>query len=609
MMETATAIIEGGVSPYYIDWSTGETTQSIGNLSPGNYSVFIYDDNDCYTEGSFTINEFECPDLSIIVDQTDVMCFGECSGYLEITEVENGNPPYNYEWSNGSGNAVLNDLCPGEYGVTITDLSNCVVSANYTITEPDELIVNASSTDETANNANDGTATCTPTGGVFPYTYLWSNGETTQSIANLSPGAYTVIVTDFNNCAAEETVTVAEFGCQGLVVQSTITQNLCHGDCNGTIAISGVLNGTSPFSYLWANGDTTANRTDLCSGNYAVTVTDANNCSVPKNFTITSPHELKINLNFTNETANGANNGTATANPSGGTVTYQYQWSTGATSQSINGLAPGTYSITLTDANGCVASQEFIILEYVCPEINIVSAIVNAGCYGDCNGSITLTVSNGTAPYTYTWSNGNNTKTNAGLCAGNYIVTITDSKNCSVTGNYTITQPDEIIITVDTIQHVSSGQLGKIEISTNGNYIYNWTGPNNYTSADEDISNLEAGCYKLVVTDTFNNCIKDTLICIEDRTSVQKLDWEKSKVILYPNPTDSEIFIDFSQAQKIGECKINLIDISGQKIESRYRKSGENKLYFDIKHLPAGNYIIQIKTESSIISTKVEVVR
>lgn len=604
---TATCNPTGGTPPYSFKWSNGKNERTINNLSPGDYTVTVtYNNSGCGDEQTVTVKAFECPDnLEIVIEEHDVSCNGVCDGSLNILNVKNGVAPFTYAWSNQGSTQAIKNLCGGTYSVTVVDDKNCTVSGSYTITEPAALVANASATDETANNANDGTATCKPTGGTPPYSYAWSNGKSTQSISNLEPNSYTVTVTDANDCESIESVSVAKFGCDELSIKADIVNNSCFGDCLGSIKITGVTGGVEPFSYLWSDGSTANNLSKLCEGTYKVTVTDGDNCHIYGSFNIATPDELLVSVNSTDETANDADDGTAIANASGGTPPYSYIWSNQSTARAIKDLSPGSYTVTVTDANDCVATDSFVITEYTCPEMAISSQIKPAGCFGECNGSIEIKPSGGATPYTYSWSNGANTNIAEGLCAGKYSVTVTDGNNCSIEESFVIEQLDEMIITVENIVHVNNGQLGSINISTNGNFIYQWTGDNGFSSNEEDIDNLEVGCYSLLLIDSLTDCTADTTICIKDISSTE--DIYQIKVSAYPNPADKLLIFECENAKNTIE-KITIMNLNGKKIVRDINQLTSNKFSIDISDVKPGIYIATLIVDKQEIHKRLTII-
>jgi hypothetical protein len=352
-----------GASPFTYAWSNGESTQTISDLAPGNYTLTVTDAKGCTAEETVSVSAFGCQELTISSSLTNVSCKGACDGSVTITGVTNGVAPYTYAWSNGKTTQTISGLCAGDYYVTVTDSKNCsVTSENFTITEPEALVLTVTSTGETGNSFKDGTATCNPTG-VAPFTYAWSNGGNTQTISGLTPGSYTVTVTDANGCTASNTVSVAEFGCQDLKVNVNQSNVSCNGACDGSISVTGITNGVAPYTYAWSNGETSQDISGLCAGDYYVTVTDSKNCSVTsETYTITEPIEISIGNITVNNISESSANGSVQVSVSGGTSPYAYSW-TGPNAftsslQNPGNLEKGCYYLTVTDANDCIATAD-----------------------------------------------------------------------------------------------------------------------------------------------------------------------------------------------------------------------------------------------------------
>jgi subtilisin-like proprotein convertase family protein len=292
------------------------------------------------------------------------------------------------------------------------------------------LAVTATGTNVTCNGGSNGTATANATGGSGSYTYAWSNGGNTQTITSLAAGTYNVTVTSGGQTATASVVITQP---AALSVSATGTNASC-GSNNGT-ATANPSGGTSPYSYLWSNGGTTQTITGLAAGTYTVTTTDDNGCTASSSVTIVSSSSMSVNVTGTNVSCNGGNNGTATANPVGGTPPYTYAWSNGGTTQTISGLAAGTYNVTVTSSNGCSGTGSVTITQPAALTVSVSGVNPTSGN----NGSATANPSGGTSPYSYLWSNGGTTQTITGLGAGTYTVTVTDANNCTATGSVTLT--------------------------------------------------------------------------------------------------------------------------------------------------------------------------
>jgi len=507
--------------------------------------------------------------------------------------------PADYLDDSTVANPWANPPVDTDFIVTVSNDGRCPDTDTVRVIVLTGPVPNASATAESATGANDGTATSNPTGGSPEYTYMWSTGDTTQTITGLAPGMYYVTVTDSKLCQGIDSAEVQQFLCQNLSIDIIQNNVSCYGLCDGLLAIDNVVNGKYPYIYEWSNGSTDSLITGLCAGNYSVTVTDANNCNTTGNYEISQPEILQIVTNSTDETANNANDGTASVVASGGTSPYVYNWSNGMNTPNISNLSPGTYHITVTDANNCNTTDSITVAEFICPEINIISQTSNVSCFGQCDGSISIdSIINGVSPFTYSWSDGTTESGINNLCQGTYSVTITDTKNCSVTDTFGITQPDEIIITVDSTRDVRIDPPGYIAVSTNdnGNYTFSWSGPGDFTADTEDLDSLNnAGCYTLTVLDTLTGCSRDTTLCISDKTISEDLIY--NKIHIYPNPAYNDFIVEIGETNSI-LTEINIYDISGKnKININ---TGKNKrlYHIDTGVFNSGLYIIEVKFEN-----------
>lgn len=604
---TASVTMSGGTFPYDVEWSNGMNGTEITGLAPGEYTATITDGNGCTTVEAFTINEFTCPDLTVTSSHTDVLCFNACTGELSVDGLTNGMEPYTYEWSNGETSAYIDGLCAGNYEVTVTDANNCSTSTSFEITQPIALIAIVAATDETANDANDGTASVTAEGGTAPYSYTWSNGSTETDITDLAPGNYTVTITDANGCTTTENSIVNEFICPDLSVQANLTNLICFDECTGVIGVTGILNGSEPLNYAWSNGETGPDIDGLCAGEFEVTVTDAKNCTVTAGFELTQPDELLLQVSKTDETGTGSNDGTAAATATGGTPPYTFSWSNGATTDSVDNLQPGTYTVTVTDSKDCTTETGFTIVEFDCTNLSIQSNIAHNPCFGDCLGSIDIiNVNNGVEPYSYSWSNGSTESGLKNLCAGTYQVSITDANDCPVEQTFTIEEPEEIIITIDQVVDVNANGLGSIDISTNGDHEYAWTGDNGFVSEEEDLKDLEKGCYTLLVTDRETGCTADTTICVDDLTATDV--FLEKEIRLYPNPARDQFTIDYGTLP--GEkLVLKVFDWRGVAIKYTTPVKNNEKMIIDANDLTEGIYLVRIRYQDNYFDKKIVIVR
>lgn len=434
---SATANPTGGVPPYKYFWSTGQNTQTIDNLPPGNYYVVVTDDNGCQAVDNFAVIEDGGFDLS--VDSTPA---SECGVYdgTASSSVSGGTAPYTFEWSTGSSTQNINSLSPGIYTVTVTDADGCQAVADVTVGGTPEVEIMLFEEDVTCGVGNDGVGTAVAFSGTPPFFYSWSNGATTSVNPDLTPGTYTVTVTDANDCTATGTVNIG--GGQDLDVSASGNNLTCAGDNTGSASVS-VFGGTAPFNIDWSNGQSSSTISNLASGTYSVTVTDVNSCSGVGSVTISEPAAISIDVTPTSTGCSGTSNGGATASASGGTPPFSYAWSNGQSGSSITNVSAGTYTVTATDSEGCTATASVNVSSGGSPSCNAF-IISNISAIGASDGSAGVDASGGTAPYFYNWSNGQVTSTATGLSAGTYTVTVTDANDCTTTCSVTLTAPTKL---------------------------------------------------------------------------------------------------------------------------------------------------------------------
>ena len=347
----ASASVSNGQAPFIYAWSNGANSPSISGLLPNIYTINVTDANGCVGSTMTTVDQNNVP-LNVNTSATDETCTamdGTATASV-INSTSGGSAGVSYVWNNGGMSPSISGLSAGTYSVMATDLNGCTGSGSATVGQNVVLLgVSTSSTAESCAG-NDGTASALVSGATGAVTYLWSTGDMTANISGLSAGNYTVNVSDENGCVGSATVTVGSDFIT-LNVATNTTDATCDGS-DGTASAT-TANGQAPFTYVWSNGQTTANISGLPAGTYTVTATDANGCSgiglatVGQNIVA-----LNVSVTTTEESCNG-NDGTATASVSGGTGTLTYLWSTGDMIASISGLLAGNYTVTVIDANGC----------------------------------------------------------------------------------------------------------------------------------------------------------------------------------------------------------------------------------------------------------------
>ena len=428
----ASVTVTTGTIPYSYSWSPGGyTTSAVSTLCANTYYVTTTDANGCTSSDTITITQ-PAELIASPVSSVNLSCNGSNDGAATVTAT-GGTQPYQYDWNPSVGNtAYVTNLSAGNYTVIVSDNNSCSDTVTFTITEPAAIMLFTSSTAASCGASN-GTATCTPSGGVAPYTYSWSPiGGNASTATNLPAGNYTVTVTDSNNCTQQAFVAVNNSGAPTLSLQSSIDV-ACHGDSTGSATIS-TAGGTSPFSYNWSPmGGSNASASNLPAGNYVVTVIDGNNCIATINVTISEPDAISINLQTTNIACLGSCSGSAITNASGGSGGFSYLWSDNSTASSISGLCAGNFSVQVTDDNSCTMSESFSITE-PSTVMTLSTSSTDASCAGCANGSAFVIANGGNSPYSYLWYTIPQQTTSAisSLLPGSYVVCVTDANNCTM---------------------------------------------------------------------------------------------------------------------------------------------------------------------------------
>lgn len=438
---SAWVVPSGAAGPFTYEWTPNVgSTDTVNNLTAGNYSVKIIAGNGCSIIKNFTITE---PSAIVITPgaKTNVSCNGGNNGSASVS-VLGGTGAYTYSWDTTpvQSTATATGLKAGTYTVTVKDANSCTKTQSVTITEPDTLIATPSQTDVSCNGGSNGSATVNVTGGTGLYTYSWSPSGGTNATANgLAAGTYIVLVRDANSCEATATITITE----PPVLTATIakTDVLCNQANNGTATVT-PSGGIGTYTYSWSpSGGTAATATGLSPNTYTVTVTDANGCFVTESVQITEPTVLSATDSHTNVSCNGGNNGTASVVANGGTGSYSYLWAPfGGTAATASGLTAGVYTVTVTDQNSCTVTNTVTITE---PDaLTLTPSSTAVSCYNGSNGTATVSVTGGTGAYSYSWSpSGGTAATATNLVAGTYNVTVTDANSCSVSATVEVIQP------------------------------------------------------------------------------------------------------------------------------------------------------------------------
>ncbi|MFN0015556.1 MAG: HYR domain-containing protein [Saprospiraceae bacterium] len=434
----------------------GQTTLQPEIDAPGTYTLLAANtENGCTASTEITVGEdVTAPDLGIAAPNPLT-----CVVSTVVLQGQNTAPAgtYTYQWTATNGGNITsgaNTLQPevnaaGTYTLVATNSANgCTDAAQIQVTSdgqaPTAGLSVAGNLDCNLTPVNlTGSSNIDPA--MLNHTWTAPDGSTTSTGTNPmlpanQPGTYVLTLTNTQNgCTATAAATVA----QNDPVEADLngqTDATCFGASDGSLSVS-ASGGTGAFGYQWSSGANTPMASNLPAGTFTVVVTDAAGCSTSISGTIGEPTSVAPNASSTAPTFFGGSDGTASAQPTGGTPPYSYDWTGGSTNQTIAGLPAGDYTVTVTDANGCTAVQTVNVFGGAC-NLAAGTATTDVACHGDATGTATATPQGGTAPFAYLWSTAATGQTASDLAAGTYLVVVTDANGCQFTASATVGQPE-----------------------------------------------------------------------------------------------------------------------------------------------------------------------
>ena len=433
----AVIVSGGGTNSIVVDFSS---------VTANMYEICVEPSNFC-GPGMERCVEVVVTDINIDIESIDALCKGQNSGAVNLT-VTGGVEPYEYVWSNGSGVEDLVNLGAGLYIVTVTDRYGCSSSAGAMVSEPPTSVVitGAIVTAEDPYGSRSGSIDLSVSGGTPGYSYAWTDGSgelisTSQDPSALHGGTYTVVVTDSNGCTDSAIYTVNTVG-GPLTISALLSYPVdCFGSATGSINLE-IIGGSNNYLYDWSydgtgDFDDPQDPINLTAGLYTVVIDDGLNPTVSAVVEVLQPTAaLTASSVATNSTCFERNNGAIDATVSGGTLPYRYEWSSGSGTEDISGLTIGTYSLTVTDANNCIAVISETITEP--SEIFISGILTENKCGPTDSGAIDLTVTGGNSPYSVVWSHGASTEDVVSLSEGIYSVIVTDNAGCTKSATFTL---------------------------------------------------------------------------------------------------------------------------------------------------------------------------
>lgn len=499
--------VTGGTGPYSYLWSNGATLKDLVNVPAGNYNVIVTDANGC----TLTVNTSVTQPAAALAGSssvTNVLCYGASTGSVNLT-VTGGTSPDSYLWSNGAVTKDITNIPAGNYSVTITDANGCILILNASVLQPASALSGSVSaqTNVSCSGGTDGSVTVAGSGGTGPYMYRLGSGsfQSSGTFAALSAGSYTITIRDANLCTFSIPVSITQPASPlgGTIV--SLANAGCYGDASGSATVSG-SGGTSPYEYSMDAGpfQSSGAFSGLAAGSHNVTIRDINQCTFTLPLSISQPSSpLAVTVSHTDILCLGASTGTATAEATGGTAPYSYSWNSVPlqTTQAAVNLPAGNYIVTVTDNNGCISTASVTIIQPHAA-LSASASVTDAGCNGGADGSIDLTVSNGTAPFTFLWSNGAITEDLDNIPAGTYNVTVNDANGCTASASATVSQPSAVAGIINVTDPGCFGEsTGSCNLTVTGGtppYVFLW----NTGALTEDLTNVPAGSYSVTITDS-----------------------------------------------------------------------------------------------------------
>lgn len=595
---SATVFALGGSGTYTYQWSNGLSGEHIDNLAAGSYSVSISD-------GLSTIIStitLEAPDpIQIQLSSTPIPCNSTQGGIISST-ISGGTPPYSYLWDDNSQQAFLTQAQIGWHHLTVIDNNGCSANAQIFMSQLSSLNVTLSAAHISCQGASDGGVLTQLSGGNAPFTYTWSNGANTPNIFGIPAGFYQVTVQDNNGCTGISSITINE---PEAISATLLTQSpSCHNETNGSIQVFS-NGGTGNHQYLWNNGSNFAIQNPIGAGIYTVTITDENGCTFSQSTVLNNPSAINLDLTVTEPDLEEG--GSIDLFVSGGTPPYQYHWSNNSSSQNLYGLTSGTYSVTVTDANGCQETDSRTL------------QAVQSDAYCLLRGSNTQ----------HEWIQSvsfNNTEHISGPDngLGNYVGVVFEAtkgvayelvltpgfssyqfdENWKVWIDYNhdfdFDDPGELItqetFTNAVIHHTlqipydAITGLTRMRIAMKYGALPQTCETFSYGEVEEYTINISS------YQGRANNEVNDPKVTIDHSMDKTIESMKVSHHLPYPNPTSDLIHLDFNSAiEQTGN--INIYDINYQQVANKaiVLQKGTNVLSIPVNHLPTGVYQVEIE--------------
>jgi hypothetical protein len=600
-------ITASGGNGSYIYSMNGDDFQNsplFNGLAAGTYTYSVRDNRSCTVQSTVTISQL--PKIEALITSTSATCGVNNGGILAVGSGGFGSG-YSYSLDGTSFNTTGNfsALNAGTYFITVKDGASCKrIFTNPVADANGPVIESVGSTDVGCYDGNDATITVhAVSGGTGSLSYSingqnWSAGT---SFVGLRAGNYTVFVKDVNGCIGTTKVVIQQPS--ALMMTKTVTDVTCYDGSNGAVTVF-AAGGSGTLAYSIDNGTTYQSSNafhDLSAQMYKVTVRDIAGCTGSIFVTIHEPSQISFTTGVLNVTCHGDLNGAISVNSSGGTGNYQYNLvgNVFQSNNSFTGLAGGTYTLRVRDANSCISSQAIVVKEPDSLEID--ASVFSVSCAGGNNGAIDITISGGSGSNSYSWSNGSTSQDLFDLTSGTYILEVKDKNRCSTSQSFTITDPDKPLV-INAVVDGTNANSGSIDATVTGGtepYGFDWSNG----EKTEDISSLKPGAYILTVTDA-SGCISTGQFTVENTTGLNESFAADVQLNLFPNPTNHVLHVDWNKKQ-IGQ--LDITDVNGRKVyEARI---GKSNLDLDVRMFEEGVYYLRVYNKDETAVSRFRVIK
>ncbi|MEX2235487.1 MAG: SprB repeat-containing protein, partial [Cyclobacteriaceae bacterium] len=534
----------GGAGNYAFSWDGSSYTNALrSDLEAGTYTVMVRDQNGCADATSGIITEPDPVHLEVLGIKNASCNMGSDGEILLFASGGAGNYIYSASRISWQVQAAVKNLKAGTCQLSVLDKNQCLQTITETVGEPPPLYITFENIEPALCGDARGKVSSAVSGGTGEYIYQWSNSQGAiisheANISGLPSGIFTLKIQDDNLCQAKQSVGITSIDGPKIGISSIIPTSCSYSNDGG--ALLEISEGQGPFSFLWQDGQDTAEAVDLGKGDHLVEIKDYNSCTVVETVTITGPDSLAVELvEKVEPECHGNCNGKLIVSAKGGDSNYDYDWTSFRGSE-INNLCSGIYELKVTDGKGCLSTQSFILNQ---PEPVSIKSIVaqTPTCEDGCDGRLEITGIGGTGTWQYEWSTGQQTAEIKHLCAGPYSTTVQDANNCSATETFTLENPTKPILDLGGSITLCAGQAHVLDPGSNWK-SYSWRSDRGFKSSDQRVIIRDAGIYRLDAVSN-NGCIVQDTFILETSNDLLKADFLLASEIV---TGDTIVMIDIS---------------------------------------------------------------